>query len=206
MKIILLDKKAMMVDCWYAYFGNTADVLTVCDDLKHFLDNNKVDGVVSPANSYGIMDGGFDLALSEYFGSELQARVQEYILNNYKGEQPVGTSFIIDTGKDNIKLIHTPTMRVPFPVKDPMIVYQCMRTTLMTALENNIESIVIPAFCGECGDVKHKVIAKLMYEAHNQVFNPPKSIDWEYPYRFYPELEYAMGYWKIKEDDVSGEN
>ena len=200
MKIFLLDKKAMMVDCWYAYFSNEADVSTVCDDLKHFLDNNNVDCVVSPANSYGLLDGGFDLAISEYFGWNLQKRVQDHILRNYRGEQPVGTSFIINTLKSGIKLIYTPTMRVPFAVKDPMIVYQCMRTTLMTALENGIGSIVIPAFCGECGDVDPKVIANLMFEAYIQVFNPPKTIDWEYPYRFYPKLEYAMGSWQIKEE------
>ena len=199
MKIYLLNPTALMVDCWSAYFSSQPDVFVVCDELANFLDNNKADCVVSPANSYGLMDGGFDLAISEYFGWELQDRVQRYILNNFKGEQPVGTSFIIDTGKNNIKLIHTPTMRVPFPVKDPMIVYQCMRTSLMTALENNIESIVIPAFCGECGDVDPKVISYLMFEGYKQVFNPPEAIDWDYPYRFHPELKYAMESWKIKE-------
>ncbi len=95
------------------------------------------------------MDGGFDLAISAEFGWGLQNRVQEYIVEHYKGEQPIGSSFIIDIGTNNMKLIHTPTMRIPFAVKDPMIVYQCMRTTLMVALENHIETIVIPAFCGE---------------------------------------------------------
>ena len=77
-----------------------------------------------------------------------------------------------------------------------MIVYQCMRTTLMTALEHNIESIVIPAFCGECGDVSPKVIGKLMYEAYKQIMNPPDHIDWDYAERWRPELEYAIGSWK----------
>lgn len=199
MKIHLLSRKAVMVDCWYAYFSGTPEVSVVCEDLNRFLQTHKVDCVVSPANSYGLMDGGFDLAISEYFGWDLQNKVQKYIVDNFKGEQPIATSFIIDTGKDDIKLIHTPTMRVPFPVKDPMIVYQCMRTTLMTALENEIESIVIPAFCGECGDVSPKVIAYLMFEAYKQVFNPPNSIDWDYALRWSPELQYVMEHWKFEE-------
>ena len=201
MKIYLLDSRAVMEDCWNAYFSNEPDVTVVCDELAHFLDTFEVDCVVSPANSYGLMDGGFDLALSEYFGWELQKLVQEYILKNFRGEQPIATSFIIDTGKEGIRLIHTPTMRIPFPVKDPMIVYQCMRTTLLTALENNIETIVIPAFCGECGDVSSKVIGRLMYEAYKQVMDPPTRIDWDYAERWFPELQYVMESWKRKEDE-----
>ena len=101
-------------------------------------------------------------------------------------------------GKD-MKLIHTPTMRIPFPVKDPMIVYQCMRTTLMVALENHIESIVIPAFCGEWGEVSPKVISRLMYEAYKQVMNPPSSIDWDYAEKWRLELQYAMERWKVED-------
>lgn len=206
MKVYLLSHKALMEDCWYAYFGNTPDVAIVCDNLDHFLKSTIIDCVVSPANSYGLMDGGFDLAISEYFGWGLQERVQRYILEHFKGEQPVATSFIIETGKDNIRLIHTPTMRIPFPVKDPMIVYQCMRTTLMKALENRIDSIVIPAFCGECGDVSPKVIAYLMYEAYKQVFNPPEALDWDYALRWSPKLQYVMEPWKIKEPPSDKDN
>ena len=112
MKIYLLDRKAVMEDCWNAYFSNEPDVTVVCDNLAHFIDTIEVDCVVSPANSYGLMDGGFDLALSEYFGWNLQERVQEYIVKHFKGEQPVATSFIIDTWIRGIKLIHTPTMRL----------------------------------------------------------------------------------------------
>ena len=187
-----------MEDCWNAYFRNEPDVSVFCESLEQFLSHVKVDCVVSPANSYGLMDGGFDLAISEYFGWELQKHVQEYILKNFRGEQPIATSFIIDTGKDGIRLIHTPTMRIPFSVKDPMIVYQCMRTTLLTALENNIETIVIPAFCGEWGNVSPKVIGRLMYEAYKQVMNPPTRIDWDYAERWRPELQYAMESWELE--------
>ena len=196
MKIFLLDQKAIMQDSWSAYFYNEPNVSVFCETLDNFLSHTKVDCVVSPGNSYGLMDGGFDQALSEYFGWELQNQVQEYILKKFRGEQPIATSFIIDTDKDKVKLIHTPTMRIPFPVKDPMIVYQCMRTTLMTALESTIDSIVIPAFCGGWGNVSPKVIGRLMYEAYKQVMNPPIHIDWNYAERWSPELQYNNERWE----------
>lgn len=42
-------------------------------------------------------------------------------------------------------------MRIPSVIKDPMVIYHCMRTCLMTAMESGIDSIVIPAFGGGCG-------------------------------------------------------
>ena len=59
---------------------------------------SEFDCLVSPANSFGMMDGGMDAAITKFFGISLEYRVKEKILQNYLGEQPVGTSFIIETG------------------------------------------------------------------------------------------------------------
>ena len=120
------------------------------------------------------------MAISEWFGWDLAEKAQAYILEHYRGEQPVGSSFIIDSGVKGIKLIHTPTMRIPSIIKDPMIIYHCMRTCLLTALENNIQSIVIPAFGGGCGFAPPQTMCIMMYEAYKQVMNPPSELDWEY--------------------------
>ena len=61
--------------------------------------------IVSPANSYGLMDGGYDLAITKYFGKELMKEVQEYIIKHFHGEQPVATSFCIDIPNTKKKLI-----------------------------------------------------------------------------------------------------
>ena len=140
MKIYLIDINPLMTTAWKKYFSDVNDVLVVCDDFKNFLNNNDVECIVSPANSYGLMDGGFDLAITKYFGVSLMNSVQKYILKNYFGEQTVGSSFIIDIPKTNKKLIHTPTMRTPSIIKDPMVVYHCMRSTLIEAKKHNISS------------------------------------------------------------------
>ena len=180
MKVFLLDNRQQTVNTWKLYFGDEVDVEPICDDFRHFMNNTEVECVVSPANSYGLMDGGYDLAISEWFGWDLAEKVQEYILEHYRGEQPVGSSFIIDSGIKGIKLIHTPTMRIPSIIKDPMIIYTCMRACLLTAIDNNIHSIVIPAFGGGCGSVSPQTISIMMYEAYKQVMNPPNILDWGY--------------------------
>lgn len=53
--------------------------------------------MVSAANSFGLMDGGIDAAITDFFGKQLPVRVQARIISEYGGVQPVGTSFIIET-------------------------------------------------------------------------------------------------------------
>ena len=170
MKIYLLDINPEMTNALKKEFASFSEVEVVLDDFKHFMDtHDDIDCVVSPANSFGMMNGGYDKAITDYFGRTVEKRVQAFINKNYFGEQPIGTSIMVDIPSSHIKLIHTPTMRLPSPVKDPLIIYQCMRTTLMMAIKNNIHVIVIPAFGGATGKVSPSVVAKYMKEGYKQV-------------------------------------
>ena len=180
MKIYIIDHSHDKLKYAELYFYGCEDVECVCESLDDFLNNHTIDCVVSPANSFGLMDGGYDLAITEYFGEQLQNRVQQYIIENYYGEQPVGTSFIIDSGIPGCSVIHTPSMRTPQLIKDPLVIYQCMRTTLMCAIQNNVENILIPLFGGGCGEVHPKLIAEMMWKAYAQIENPPQKINWDY--------------------------
>ena len=67
--------------------------------------------MVSAANSFGLMDGGVDLAITRFFGEPLMQRIQTRILEEYLGEQPVGTSLIVETGHPAHPFVaHTPTL------------------------------------------------------------------------------------------------
>lgn len=182
MKIYLLDYNQNICDWWNFYFKDIPDIEIVCENFKKFMDSHKVECIVSPANSYGLMDGGYDLAITKYFGEDLQKKVQKYILDNFLGEQPICTSIQVDINEHQ-KLIHTPTMRIPSHIKDPLVVYHCMRSALLLAKKNNIQSIVIPAFGGDCGNVNYSILTKMMYDAYTQVMFPPNKLDWEYAYR-----------------------
>lgn len=180
MEIYIIEKDSKKLKYLEVYFESEKNVKLINEDFKVFMKNNWVQCVVSPANSFGLMDGSYDLAITNWYGNQLQERVQEYIIKNYLGEQPVGTSFMIETKKDNQFLIHTPTMRTPEEIVDPRIIYQCMRTTLIVAKKNNIKSILIPMFGAHVGKVKPQIVAKMMWKAYTQVNNPPTKIDWDY--------------------------
>lgn len=183
MKIYLLDKNEAMVEAWKKEFSNCEDVEIINAYLGKFLSTHDIGCVVSPANSYGLMDGGYDLAIVDYFGYELERAVQRKILKECRGEQTVGTSLWVDIPDSDVKLIHTPSMRVPSLIKDPMVVYFCTRSTLLLALKKKVKSIVIPAFGGACGGLRPRTIARLMREAYDQVMNPPEELDWSYAER-----------------------
>ena len=192
MKIYLLDINPHMTKAWEAYFKDIDDVEIVNTDFDNFMFDYTVDAVVSPANAFGLMDGGYDGAITRYFGKQLMKDVQYKIITEWYGEQPVGTSISVpikskqvyynDKIKDMI-LIHTPTMRTPSRIIDDRIIYQCMRTTLIEAMKNNVRNIVIPAFGGATGGVPFDTIAKMMYLAYVQINNKPDNINdinWEY--------------------------
>ena len=180
MKIYLLDKNRRMCQAWKNFFTSEEDIEIVNMDFALFMELYSVDCIVSPANAYGLMDGGYDLAITKYAGKALMKRVQGKIINDFYGEQIVGTSIIVDIEGTNKKLIHTPTMRYPEKIIDERIVYQCMRSTLICAMKNNIKSIVIPAFGGFTGGVNENRLAELMYLAYKQIKTAPVSLNWEY--------------------------
>ena len=154
-------------------FCDIPNVKVIHKDIKRFYRENKdkIDCLVSPANAFGMMTGGFDAALSEILGWDFQYKVQDYIKEHFYGEQGVGTSFIIQTNIPKLSLIHTPTMQYPSKILDDMIVYYCMRSTLICALKNDIKSIVIPVFGGACGSVEPEIASNRLKEAYMQILN-----------------------------------
>ena len=178
MDIHLLSNDFACVEAFRKHFGELPEVSVHYEDFCAFMQTHRVSCIVSPANAFGIMDGGYDEAITAYFGVQLQERVQSYIKEHYYGEQPVGTSFIIDAGRDGQTLIHTPTMRTPSVIREPLVIYQAMRTTLMCAIENGVESILIPAFGAATGNVHPLKVSRLMRKAYDQIMNPDLSFDW----------------------------
>src|SRR5277367_5694484 len=56
------------------------------------------DCFVTAGNAFGIMTAGIDAAVVRFFGEELMHLVQQRIRDDFFGEQPVGTAFIVPTG------------------------------------------------------------------------------------------------------------
>jgi O-acetyl-ADP-ribose deacetylase (regulator of RNase III) len=90
------------------------------------------DAVVSPANSYGFMDGGIDMLYSKHFGWDVEKRLQTAIRERHHGELLVGAAEIVETGDSEIPyLIAAPTMRVPMILRNSVNPYLAARAVLL---------------------------------------------------------------------------
>ena len=182
--LILVDPKIHLCQAWRETFAGLPEVEIVNDyfeKLPHF------DCLVSAANSFGLMDGGIDLAISSFFGWELQDRVQAHIISEWRGEQPVGTSVIVPTLHPKHPFIaHTPTMRVPMEISRTDNVYVAMWAMLLAVYKHNQTAappIYTVACCGlgtQTGQVPAGESAYQMALAYKHFLNPPSQITWAY--------------------------
>jgi O-acetyl-ADP-ribose deacetylase (regulator of RNase III) len=184
MKLILVDPKAALCEALRERFAGLPDVEIV---QGYFEQLPEFDCMISAANSFGLMDGGVDLAITQFFGNPLMYHVQERILDEYLGEQPVGTSMIVETGHPKHPFVaHTPTMRVPMAIAHTDNVYKAMWAMLLAVRQHNqtaarrIEIVACPGLGTHTGEVPFQQAAKQMALAYRNFLNPPRSINWIY--------------------------
>lgn len=155
---------------WRRLFDGRPDVEIRRNDICRL----RVDAVVSPANSFGFMDGGLDFALSERLGWALQSNLQRAISARPLKELLVGEAMILPTGDSNIPwLVSAPTMRVPMRLRQSVNAYLAMKAVLTTILSHQaappIESVAIPGLGTGCGGLAPKVAARQMWAAYREV-------------------------------------
>ncbi len=181
MKLILVAPDLLLAAAFqehFHYFPNVEVVNNYFEWLPEF------DCLVSPANSFGMMDGGMDAAIIKFFGSSLMDKVQQRILTDYLGEQPVGTSMIVETAHPKHPfLAHTPTMRVPMPIVGTDIPYVAMWAMLLAVRNHNlqaqqkIKSIACPGLGTGIGRFPYSEAARLMALAYDHFLYPPKHLN-----------------------------
>lgn len=182
--LVLVDPNSALCDAWRTHFA-TFDGFEIING--YFESVPEFDCMVSAANSFGLMDGGVDLAIVRFFGKPLEERVQKYIVEHFLGEQPIGTSFIIETGHEKHPfLAHTPTMRVPMEIALTDNVYNAMWAMLLAVHEHNrqgerkIERVACPGLGTATGRVPVDEAARQMALAWRHFLRPPQGISWRY--------------------------
>ncbi|EIN14694.1 macro domain-like protein [Punctularia strigosozonata HHB-11173 SS5] len=154
---LLIDTKGVLCAEWKEAFSVLPDDVNAhftflqssLDDLPSR--HSGFDCAVSPANSYGIMDGGFDYYLSRAFkpvNGEFEAltrHVQKAIYERYTGYLPPASCIVVDLRKSELKdnkfgansIAVLPTMRYPEDVTwDKDLVYNCMWNLLVQLSKN----------------------------------------------------------------------
>ncbi len=179
-----------MVAAWGHFMGDLEFV-----EIHHgSIFEVKCDAVVSPANSFGFMDGGLDALYIDYFGPEIQMRLRRVILDRHHGELLVGAAEIVETGHQQIPyLIAAPTMRVPMILKDSVNAYLAARAVLLLILHESftvgerqgqpiaevVQTVAFPGLGTGVGSIGFNTCAHQMRQAVNDMvleqYRMPKS-------------------------------
>jgi len=126
--VMLVDRSPRLVSAWTEAFEGIDGVSVHHGDFFAF----DADALVSPANSFGIMDGGLDLAIRETLGHEVQRAVQQRIVEQHHGELPIGWAEIVPTENPRWPfLVVAPTMRIPESVAFTVNAYAAFRAVLL---------------------------------------------------------------------------
>ena len=169
----LRDLHPGMVQAWKEHFAGVSGVEISQGDIF----GEPADALVSPANSFGFMDGGIDLAYSEHFGWDLQQRLRDHLLAEHDGELPVGQAVIIATHDPTLPwLISAPTMRIPHDVSETVNAYLAFRAVLRAVRAFNrvqpgaIGTVLCPGLGTAIGRLPFRLCAQQMRHAYNIVY------------------------------------
>ena len=187
MNIVLADVDGGLIEAWNSIAGDNPHVSTYQGSIFEV----ECDALVSPANSFGFMDGSLDFAISEFFGWHVQDRLQEAIKSKHSGELLVGQVEIVPTDHASIPyVISAPTMRVPLDIRGTANPYLAIRGVLLavkngvfkdgTPVKDRIKTIAFPGMGTGVGQVSPNVFAKQMKQAVEDVieekFEFPQTI------------------------------
>jgi O-acetyl-ADP-ribose deacetylase (regulator of RNase III) len=163
-KITLADYNEDLIAVWKAsthydfYLGDIFDL--------------SGDAIVSPANSFGFMDGGIDAVYVHKFGKKVEKRLQEQIKTRTFGELLVGEALLIPTDDEKFPImISTPTMRVPMTIPDPISVRLAMRAAVYHALAFGLMDVVTPGLGTLTGQMRPEWAVSMMLAGINDVLN-----------------------------------
>lgn len=169
LNILLVAVSEKLAEAWREAFAGQQNVTVIEGDITKV----KCDAVVSPADSFGFMDGGLDYALSDRFGWGLEKRLQQKIRELPEAELLVGQAMVIDTNDDAIPyLISAPTMRVPtnFNIDTSVNAYLAMKSILIKAeAHDKISTVAIPGLCTGVGRMQPIIAARQMLVAYKEI-------------------------------------
>jgi O-acetyl-ADP-ribose deacetylase (regulator of RNase III) len=176
--VYLRDTNPELIKAWQSFFGRNAKV----DISEGSVLDLEVSALVTPANSFGIMDDGLGAQLNKLTDGTLESRVRKLIQDKHAGELPVGCAELITTNLDKPKLaVIAPTMRVPIRMTNTNVNSYMATRAAFRALaaymrkeredlgQSTIESVAFVGMGTGAGKTSPAVAAFQMYEAYCQI-------------------------------------
>ncbi|MGA2849917.1 MAG: macro domain-containing protein [Terracidiphilus sp.] len=190
MKLILSAVDESLAIAWQRFCGDLDFVEIRFGSILEA----RCDAVVSPANSFGFMDGGIDAVYLRRFGHDLQTRLRQTIAERHHGELLVGAAELLETGDSAIPyMIVAPTMRVPMVLTESVNAYLATRAAILLVrnqqfrsgsgqgrpIAEKIQRVAFPGMGTGVGQLGPLTCARQMRAAIDDVlldqFTPPRT-------------------------------
>jgi O-acetyl-ADP-ribose deacetylase (regulator of RNase III) len=164
--LTLVGTDPTLVEAWSGEFARYPSIAIVHDTIF----NADADTLVSPANSFGVMDGGLDGKLRDFFGAAIERIVRQRIAEQFFGELPVGLACIVETGHARYPyLICAPTMRCPADVSRTINAYLAMKALLNVSIGHAAPlHVAVPGLCALTGGMSAPMVARQMRIAYER--------------------------------------
>ncbi|MCE7996762.1 MAG: phage tail protein [Roseivirga sp.] len=173
-----VDLNPQLVEAWKTVFRDVDSV----EAINSSIFEHPSDVLVSPANSFGFMNGGIDFSISKNLGWHIEKEVQKRIREEFFGELLVGQALIVETGHTDFPyLISAPTMRTPMTILRSPNVYLAMKAILTLLkygrfanselISQKVSTVAIPGLGTGVGQMPPLVCARQMRLAWEDVKN-----------------------------------
>lgn len=177
-RIFLVDRRPLLVRAWSEVFASFDWIEPIEGDFFE----READAMLSPANSFGIMDGGLDAAIRAMLGGTIEGEVQAMIVARHHGELPVGVADLVSTGHERWPwLVVAPTMRIPQNIAQTLNAYLSFRAALLAVVDHNqrtpgapIRTLLAPGCGTGIGGMDTRRCAAQMRVALDHVRRPPR--------------------------------
>ena len=153
---------------------NSESVRVVCGDI---FECSEADCIVTPGNSFGIMDGGLDWYIGFAF-PDIEERVQAAIMADpWRGELHVGSAIVLPLAAGK-SMCYAPTMRTPSPCASGSInAYLAMRGALIACAAAGLKTVAVPLLCHGVGKMSPDASIRQIKHAHRTLITPTPR-DW----------------------------
>lgn len=134
------------------------------------------DVLVSPANSFGFMDGGIDQAIDRSYRGAARRAVLDWIAEQFYGALPVGLATVMGMPSRRFPfLVVAPTMRVPGDSRGTINAYLAIRAAFTAIFDHKrglvgrIGSVATPGLCTGVGAMSANDSASQMRAAYEMI-------------------------------------
>lgn len=176
MQYYFIDINSDLTQAWKQVFQDVEQVTVINDSIF----DHPSDALVSPANSFGYMNGGIDFSISKHLGWHVEKTLQQKIRSEYHGELLVGQATLVETQHSDFPyLISAPTMRTPTTIWRTPNVYLATKAILTLVqygttadgepIRNKINRVAIPGLGTGVGQMPPLVAARQMRLAWEDV-------------------------------------